>query len=163
MSAYTDQATLEEQFSAERVAEIFCVQVADGSTTGATDATTLARCIAYASAEVDEVLRGVYTVEQLATPSDSVIEITGIFTMYRGSLRRPEYQREPDKSPFYALARFARERLEKMRVAQSRMKPTEEPANVGGQLASQSPVTPAPFTFLSDPSTGTGGFNSGSF
>jgi phage gp36-like protein len=163
MSTYVTQADLEAQFTAERVAQVFSVQAADGSTTGSVDSTSLNWCIAKASAEVDEVLFGIHSAADLATVPDTIKEIAAVFTMYRGTLRRPEYRGDLKSLPYRQDYEDARDRLMKMREAYLRMSRDYPPANVGGQYTTSLPESVGSFVFNADPSTGTGGFNSGDF
>jgi hypothetical protein len=163
MSAYITQADLVAQFTAERVAQVFSVQSPDGSSTGAVDSTSLNWCIEKGSAEVDEVLFSIHSSDHLAVVPDPVKEIAGVFVMYRGMLRRPEYRGDLNNLPYRQDYLDARERLMKMREAYLRISRDHSPANVGGLYATGLPESVGPFVFSPDPLTGSGGFNNGDF
>jgi len=158
--AYVTQAILEANFSVERVAQFFSAQATDGSTTGAVDAATMAAVIASATDEVNELLIGV-TVLPFVTVPGPVTEITGIYAMYRASLRRPEYMIDPKRSPFRQQYEDARSRLDSIRKGYMRVSSSEPPKNVGGSIANYLPESIQPNVFLSDSSSGEGGFNDG--
>jgi len=165
MSAYVDQNDLEQQFGADRVAQAFSVIASDGSSTGAADAGAVAYGIRMGSAEFDRLALGIYGASMpFAAPyPDTVKQLVGIFVMHGAMLRRPEYNLDPKRSPYLADYMQARADLAEIRSAQQRIAKTLTPANVGGQVATSQPSNQQPFTFVGDPSTGCGGFNSGSY
>lgn len=165
MSAYVTQSDLEQQFGVERVAQAFSVILPDGSSTGAADPASIAYGIRMGSAEFDRVVIGIYGDSMpFADPApDTVKQIVGIFVMHGAMLRRPEYQGDPKKSPYFADYQTARSDLEAIRKAQQRIAANIAPANVGGEIANSLPVTQQPFFFVPDPTTGTGGFGSGGY
>lgn len=160
-----NQTDLESAFTAERVAEIFSVQAADGSTTGI-DPNSLAYAIRMGSAEVARLLIGAgYDVEAMTevTCPDTIKQLALPIVMHQGMLRRPEYMSDPKKSPYYEAWVQARKDLDELRKAYQRIAKDTPPANVGGQVTSNAHTAVQPFTFLGDPRTGKGGFNDGGF
>lgn len=157
------QTELEAEFTAERVAQVFSVQSVDGTTTGAVDSSSLQRCARMAWGEVTQLLFPVYTEDQLDPVPDAVMEVWGIFTMYRGLRRRPEYNGDPKAIPMRDDYLDARKRLDAMRDARARISADETPANAGGSYHNHHPEPTQPFTFLGNAETGEGGFNSGGF
>lgn len=165
--SFVTQTDLELQFTPERVAQIFSVQDADGASAGTVDAATLAYVIRMASAETFELLYAVTNAQMpfaTADIPDTVKEITGIFVMYRGMMRRPEYATVKDSNPYAEAYKLAVGRLEKMRDNRARVNETK-PSNAGGEFTSGTPLNVQPFYFNQDPSSGgdSGGFTSGSF
>lgn len=167
-SQYVTQANLEARFGAERVAQLFSIQQSDGSFTGSADAPSLTQTIIDASAELEEVL-GVefvipFAVDGSGNYDPAIVEITSVFTMYRGMMRRPEYQGDKQGSAPYeqeyarALKRCTEIKEDKRTlVGQSR----QTPANVDGQTTNTNPTDVTPYHyFLHNPITGEGGADS---
>jgi hypothetical protein len=161
-----NQDDLEESFSAERVAEVFSVQAADGSTTGIADADALAFAIRMGSAEVARLLIGAgYAIEDMdaTTCPDTIKQLALPIVMHRAMLRRPEHLKDPKSSLYFEAWQQARADLKELREAKQRVAAATPPANVGGEIATNNHTSVQPFTFLADSRTGEGGFNSGGF
>jgi hypothetical protein len=166
-TSLVSQTDLESAFTAERVAEVFSVQAADGSTTGVADATSLAYSIRMGSAEAARLLIGAgYDVEAMdaTTCPDTIKQLVLPLVMHNGMRRRPEYMGKPIADvPYHEEWKQARADLKDLREAKQRVSAATPPANVGGQVRTNAYTTVQPFTFLGDPRTGTGGFNDGGF
>lgn len=166
MYAFVDQSDLELMFTVERVAQVFSVQAADGSTSGTADPTRIAHAIRMGSAEAARILM---PVNDMAGPSfttplpDTLKQLVGPLVMHWGAMSRPEYNGDPKTSPYQAAWEQARKDLKEVREAYQRLAKDQKPANIGGQIAMHAPLAVQPFTFLGNASTGDGGFNSGSF
>ena len=167
MSAYLTQSELEQQFGADRVAQVFSVTLPDGSSSGTADADSLAYGIRMGSAEFDRVAMGIYgdSMPFTAPFPDTIKQIVGIFIMYSGEARRrvEYYAGDPKKNPYYFDYVTARADLDAIRKAQQRLSTTVTPANVGGEVTNALPASIQPFMFNPDPSTGRGGFGSGGY
>src|SRR5579859_8066607 len=102
-SQYVTQTDLDARYTSERVAQVFSIQLADGSSTGNADGPSLTATIIDASGELEELL-GVTHVVPFAAPYDpAIVEIVCAFAMYRGTAqRRPEYSppQQREKSPY---------------------------------------------------------------
>lgn len=164
-TALVTQSDLELQFGAERVAEIMSVVASDGSSTGAANATVLAYAIRMGSAEAMRVLLpvyGRYSWDSTTCP-DTLKQLVGILVMHAGALRRPEYARKIEESPYFGSWKQARADLKDLRDAYQELDKAQPPANSGGQIATNAHPDVRPFTFLASATTGEGGFNSGDF
>jgi hypothetical protein len=165
MSTLVSQADLEAMFTAERVAEVFCVQTVAGGTTGVVDSTSLTMAIRMGSAEAERVIMGAYGSSfpyTADTCPDTLKQLVGVLVMHQGMLRRPDCMAKPDKSPYFEAWKQARADLKDLREGFQRLSTTDLPANVGGQVSNHNPTTSQPFFFVPD-ATGSGGFNSGGF
>lgn len=152
------------RFGAERVAQFFCAQSADGSTDGTVDSTAFLAAATDASAEFDEIVRTTYGASMpfQGPPYDpAIVEIVCIFTMRRGALRRPEYK-SVDKNkagPFQEEYDAAQLRAQEIKRGERRLAvdTLARPANSGGEVVNTNVVGARPFYFTpnpSDPSTG---------
>lgn len=159
------QADLEFAYTAERVAEVFSVQAADGSTTGEADADSLAYAIRMGSAEAARMLIGAgYDVESMDADScpDTIKQLVLPLVMFAGMRRRPEHTvKPPEQVPYFQDWKQARADLKELREARQRVSADIKPANVGTTHSTSAHTSVQPFTFLADPSTGRGGFNDG--
>lgn len=166
MSELVTQADLEAMFTAERVAEVFSVHDATGASTGIVNATALTMAIRMGSAEAERVLMGVYGAHfpyDSTTCPDTLKQLVGILVMHQGMLRRPDCMASPSKSPYFESWKQARADLKELREGLQRLSKTDTPANTGGQIKHNAPSSVQPFTFVGNPHTGEGGFNSGGF
>ena len=167
MAVYVVLADVESRFTKERVAEVFSTQAADGSTPGTADATAFLAAATDASAEFEEIL-GVTYVTPFVTPFDAaIVEIVAVFTMFRGArLRRPEYATGDAKTtgPYDADYRLALQRAFDLRDNKRRLtNQAIKPATVGGAQTIYLPDAVKPGYFLPNPTTGEGGFSSGTY
>lgn len=161
---YVDQSQLELRFSAERVAQLFSVQAADGSDSGAVDTATLNAIIVDASAEFDSLIGVEFPMPlvQVSGAWDPVlVEIVCIFVMFRGASRRPEYGGNDQKklNPYEKEYQLALKRCVEIKEGKRRLAGnTPRPANQGGEVLNTNPDGITPYWyFWPDPYTGEGG------
>lgn len=163
--SYCTQVDLEARFTAERVAEVFSVATSSGETTGTADSTAVAAAITDACAWVGQFLIGIH---QSQMPFGTIPPVVKMYacdaTMFFGMRRRVEHRgKKPEETPFYFEFSMAQAGLKQVREGLLRIDKDLPPANTGGSVASSTPPTLKPHFFVPDPSTGTGGFNSGRF
>lgn len=166
MSAWVDQTDLEKAFSAERVAEVFCVQDAQGVSSGTPDNAVLAYAIRMGTAEIERLILGPYAGQLEYTAADcpdTLKQLVLPCVMHQGQLRHPDFMKDPKTSPYFEAWKQAREDTKALRDGYQRIAAGVKPANVGGQIMQSSPTNQRPHTFVADPRTGRGGFNDGSF
>lgn len=163
-NVYVTLADCVARFTAERVAEIFSVNGADGSSTGSADTTAFAAAATDASAEFDEVVRVTYggSMPFQGPPYDpAIVEIVAIFTMRRGALRRPEYKpsAKANEGPFQCEYAAAMLRCKEIKEGARRLAvdTNASPANSGGEVVTTNDPSARPFYFIADPSDPTRG------
>ncbi len=156
---------LVQQFTAERVAEVFSVQDSSGATTGIADATALAYAIRMGSAEAERVLLGAYgSVMPFTAPyPDTLKQLVGPLVMHAGFKRRPEYRGKPQESPYFEDWKQARTDLDQLRIAMQRLSKELQPANTGVSVKQTRPATITKGGYFNADGNGEGGFNGGDF
>lgn len=164
--AYCTTADLEARYTAERVAQVFSVQAADGTTAGTADSSAVTAACADASAWVAQFLIGVHASQMpFATVPDVVKMYACDVAMFFGMRRRPNnLGKKIEEIPYGHEFLLARDGLKMVREGLLRIDKDSSPANAGGMVATQLPMDLRPAgTFITDPTTGSGGFEGGTF
>lgn len=163
---YCTQSDLEARYTAERVAEVFSVQDADGATSGTASGAAVVTACTDASAKVASYLIGVHSdAMNFGSVPELVKYHACAIAMYLGMRRRPEIgAMKAETVPYYRDAQDAVAELKLIREGILRVSKDLKPANAGGSVASQLPTELQPSgTFITDPTTGNGGFEGGTF
>lgn len=151
MPAYCALADLEVRFTAERVAQVFSVQSADGSTTGVADAASVLAACNDVTARISSRLGGVYVVPFVAPIDDVILDLACDMAMWVGIRRRPEFVTQERFRPYADLYKDATAQLEDIRTDKARISAAKVPANAGGVDSYTTPDAATPFYFQPDP------------
>lgn len=155
MQAIVDRSDLEDTFGEEAVARAFTKVLPDNTTEF--DDARLQFAIRMGTAEFNRLTMAIFPEGWPAPYPDTIKQLVCPMVMHWGYLAKPEYQVEPNKSPFFALWGQARADTKELRGPQ-RVTPEAIPATHRVSVINHNPESSQPGFFIPRPD-GSGGLS----